>query len=98
MAPTTAVRLLVRRGPVFQRVASRPMGARQKSTKPNNGQPLADPEPKNITIPGSSWMWLEPVSKPFRAYGRAQARRPYVVQLLSTITVQHPATSMPLPY
>ncbi|KAF2498558.1 hypothetical protein BU16DRAFT_434815, partial [Lophium mytilinum] len=39
------------------------------------------------TIPGPSWVWLEPIATPFRAYGRAQQRRPYVTQLLSSLAI-----------
>ncbi|KAF4301329.1 Protein SYM1 [Botryosphaeria dothidea] len=91
MTLAAATRVVVRRRPVLQHVATRPAGARQKFTKAGDRQPLEkevpESEPKIISIPGPSWLWLEPVSRPFRAYSRAQARRPYVVQLLSTITI-----------
>jgi protein Mpv17 len=35
------------------------------------------------TIPGPSWLWLEP----FRAYGRVQQRRPYRTQLISSLVI-----------
>ncbi|KAF2083778.1 hypothetical protein K490DRAFT_20596, partial [Saccharata proteae CBS 121410] len=40
----------------------------------------------NIPVPGS-YAWLEPVARPFYAYGRAQARRPYLVQILSSLVI-----------
>lgn len=39
------------------------------------------------TIPGPSWLWLEPIYEPFRAYGRAQQRRPYRTQLISSLVI-----------
>ncbi|KAL1633373.1 hypothetical protein SLS56_003009 [Neofusicoccum ribis] len=64
MTPTAAARVFVRRGPVLQRVVSCPVGSRPKSTKANDEQPLEkspESEPKAITIPGPSWIWLEPL-------------------------------------
>ncbi|KAF2147217.1 uncharacterized protein K452DRAFT_217059 [Aplosporella prunicola CBS 121167] len=68
------------------------LGFRAKSTRPSN---VPNPTPGtsesesriNLTIPGPSWLWLEPVSRPFRAYSKAQARRPYMVQLMSTVII-----------
>lgn len=90
MTPTTSARALVRRGPVLSRAVGRPSGARHGCTKSKSGQAVEkspESEPTTVTVQGPSWVWLEPVGRPFRAYSRAQARRPYVVQLLSTITV-----------
>jgi protein Mpv17 len=39
------------------------------------------------TIPGPSWLWLEPIYEPFRAYGRVQQRKPYMTQLISSLVV-----------
>ncbi|KAF1839687.1 hypothetical protein BDW02DRAFT_539100 [Decorospora gaudefroyi] len=39
------------------------------------------------TIPGPSWLWLDPIVEPFRAYGRIQQRRPYVTQLVSSLVI-----------
>ena len=39
------------------------------------------------TIPGPSWAWIEPLTAPFRAYGRMQARSPLRTQLSSTLTI-----------
>ncbi|KAL6707404.1 hypothetical protein ACN47E_004183 [Coniothyrium glycines] len=39
------------------------------------------------TIPGPSWLWLEPIYEPFRAYGRVQQRRPYMTQLISSLVI-----------
>ncbi|KAK0645051.1 Protein SYM1 [Lasiodiplodia hormozganensis] len=90
MTPTTSARALVRRGPVLSRAVGRPSGARHGCTKSKSGQAVEKSpksEPTTVTVQGPSWVWLEPVGRPFRAYSRAQARRPYVVQLLSTITI-----------
>ncbi|KAL1629383.1 hypothetical protein SLS54_001132 [Diplodia seriata] len=90
MTPTISARVLLRRGPVFPRAVGRPTCVRRKYTKTKSGQSLEEPpesESKTVNIHGPSWSWLEPVGRPFRAYSRAQARRPYVVQLLSTITI-----------
>ena len=39
------------------------------------------------TISGPSWLWLQPVYEPFRAYGRAQQRRPYWTQFVSSLVI-----------
>lgn len=39
------------------------------------------------TIPGPSWLWLDPIVEPFRAYGRVQQRRPYMTQLVSSLII-----------
>lgn len=39
------------------------------------------------TIPGPSWLWLEPIYEPFRKYGRVQQRRPYMTQLISSLVI-----------
>ncbi|KAF2470522.1 uncharacterized protein BDR25DRAFT_303967 [Lindgomyces ingoldianus] len=39
------------------------------------------------TIPGPSWLWLEPIYTPFRAYGRVQQRRPYATQFVSALVI-----------
>lgn len=39
------------------------------------------------TIPGPSWLWLEPIYEPFRAYGRVQRRRPYMTQFISSLVI-----------
>ncbi|KAF2018288.1 hypothetical protein BU24DRAFT_322817, partial [Aaosphaeria arxii CBS 175.79] len=50
--------------------------------------PCAQAAPQTSkTIPGPTWLWLEPIYEPFRAYGRAQRRRPYMTQFLSSLTV-----------
>lgn len=54
---------------------------RCNATKPP--QPPATP----TTIPGPSWLWLEPVIEPFRAYGRVQQRKPYLTQLVSSLVI-----------
>ncbi|KAF4551465.1 Mpv17/PMP22-like protein 3 [Elsinoe fawcettii] len=52
---------------------------RSASTKP--------PPPPGRTIPGPSWAWIEPLAQPFRAYGRAQTRSPYITQLSSSLVI-----------
>lgn len=39
------------------------------------------------TIPGPSWLWLEPIYTPFRAYGRVQQRKPYMTQFVSSLVI-----------
>jgi protein Mpv17 len=39
------------------------------------------------SIPGPSWLWLDPIIKPFRAYGRIQQKRPYRTQLISSLVI-----------
>lgn len=45
------------------------------------------PEPAQQTIPGPSWLWLEPIYEPFRAYGRVQQRKPYMTQFISSLVI-----------
>lgn len=52
--------------------------------------PIAQKAPESAsTIPGPSWLWLEPIYEPFRAYGRAQQRKPYVTQLVSSLVIYY---------
>ena len=44
------------------------------------------PAPES-TIPGPTWLWLEPIYEPFRAYGRVQQRRPYLTQFISSLVI-----------
>lgn len=54
------------------------------STKP----PVAQKAPEvAATIPGPSWLWLDPIVEPFRAYGRVQRRRPYMTQFVSSLVI-----------
>jgi protein Mpv17 len=39
------------------------------------------------TIPGPAYFWLDSLSAPLRAYARAQYRRPYLTQLISTLVI-----------
>lgn len=57
---------------------------RCNATKPPVGQKAPD---SARSIPGPSWLWLEPVIEPFRAYGRVQQRRPYITQLVSSLII-----------
>jgi hypothetical protein len=51
-------------------------------------QPTAQAAPEAPkSIPGPSWLWLEPVYEPFRAYGRIQQRRPYWTQFISSLVI-----------
>lgn len=58
---------------------------RPKSTSTNSSTQPSDTTPK--TIPGPSWLWLEPIATPFRAYGRVQQRRPYATQFVSALVI-----------
>ena len=50
--------------------------------------PIAQQAPESTkTIPGPSWLWLEPIYEPFRAYGRVQQRRPYMTQFVSSLVI-----------
>lgn len=79
---TTCARITLKRS--VPRIPHPHIPKRPKSTS-TDPIPSSAPTPK--TIPGPSWLWLEPFSTPFRAYGRAQQRRPYVTQLLSTLMI-----------
>ncbi|KAF3004848.1 hypothetical protein E8E13_004869 [Curvularia kusanoi] len=57
---------------------------RFNATKPPVGQKAPE---SATTIPGPSWLWLEPVIEPFRAYGRVQQRKPYLTQLVSSLVI-----------
>jgi protein Mpv17 len=57
---------------------------RQHVSKSPIGQKA--PESAN-TIPGPSWLWLEPIYGPFRAYGRVQQRKPYMTQFISSLII-----------
>ena len=65
--------------------------ARSKAT-PDNHSPSSSPVkpsllPTYLSIPGPSWYWVQPLTYPFRAYGRAQQRSPYIVQITSSIVI-----------
>jgi protein Mpv17 len=50
--------------------------------------PIAQKAPETAsTIPGPSWLWLEPIYGPFRAYGRVQQRKPYMTQIISSLVI-----------
>lgn len=60
-----------------------------KTTKRWNATPPSGqkaPE-SSKSIPGPSWLWLEPIYEPFRAYGRVQQRRPYMTQFISSLVI-----------
>ncbi|KAJ4348399.1 uncharacterized protein N0V89_009773 [Didymosphaeria variabile] len=51
-------------------------------------KPVGQQAPESVTtIPGPSWLWLEPIYEPFRAYGRVQRRRPYMTQFVSSLVI-----------
>lgn len=58
---------------------------RHNSSAPKSNQPTSPP--KSHSIPGPSWAWIEPLAAPFRAYGRMQARSPYMTQLSSSLVI-----------
>jgi protein Mpv17 len=44
-------------------------------------------ESASKTIPGPAYFWLDSLSVPLRAFARAQEKRPYLTQFLSTLIV-----------
>ncbi|KAF1946725.1 hypothetical protein EJ02DRAFT_499904 [Clathrospora elynae] len=57
---------------------------RYNASKP----PSAQKAPESTqTIPGPSWLWLDPIYEPFRAYGRVQQRKPYMTQFVSSLVI-----------
>lgn len=59
-----------------------------KSDQPSGRSPGASaPDATSKTIPGPSWLWLEPLATPFRYYSRAQRRRPYWTQFFSALAI-----------
>jgi len=81
----------LRRQLTVQRTQLRQSTKRHNSSKPPT-EP-AQPPPKdapaqpNRSIPGAGWAWIEPLTVPFRAYGRMQHRSPLLTQLSSTLTI-----------
>ncbi|KAF2630105.1 hypothetical protein BU25DRAFT_489485 [Macroventuria anomochaeta] len=67
-----------------QRASPSHVVRRYNATKPPVGQRAPATA---TTIPGPSWLWLEPVIEPFRAYGRVQQRKPYMTQLVSSLVI-----------
>ncbi|KAI8939572.1 hypothetical protein NX059_003336 [Plenodomus lindquistii] len=57
-----------------------------QTTRCHTTKPPKVPEPSQ-TIPGPSWLWLEPIYEPFRAYGRVQQRKPYMTQFISSLVI-----------
>jgi hypothetical protein len=56
----------------------------------NSPRPSSSPlstSAAKTTIPGPTWVWLEPIYGPFRAYGRIQQRRPYMTQFVSALVI-----------
>lgn len=68
----------------LNRLQSARIGRRGNASKPPVGQKA--PESAQ-TIPGPSWLWLEPIYEPFRAYGRVQQRKPYMTQFISSLVI-----------
>ncbi|OCL04792.1 hypothetical protein AOQ84DRAFT_300154 [Glonium stellatum] len=77
-------RIILKRNIPHTHIPKRP---KSTSTTTTTTTPIPPPTPTPKTIPGPSWLWLEPFSTPFRAYGRAQQRRPYVTQFFSTLII-----------
>ena len=48
--------------------------------------PRVPDQSKTIPTP-TTWLWLEPVARPLRAYGRVQQRRPYTTQFVSALVI-----------
>lgn len=48
-----------------------------------NPQPLSPPPTSANSIPGPIWLWTEPLN----SYSRAHSRRPYTVQLISSLII-----------
>ncbi|KAJ8110888.1 hypothetical protein OPT61_g6384 [Boeremia exigua] len=102
MIPTAAAaaRATARRTPhTYPRTPNRPSG-NTTTAAPHASPPLVlrrahatkppaphTPSTPPTTIPGPSWLWLEPVIEPFRAYGRVQQRKPYATQLVSSLVI-----------
>ena len=64
----------------------------------NNPNPTLDtssiardssPEKQDLSIPGPAWLWttVQPLTVPFRAYGRASKSRPYITQFCSSLVI-----------
>ncbi|KAJ4365708.1 hypothetical protein N0V83_008328 [Neocucurbitaria cava] len=74
--------------PTFEYRPSRPSPShvtrRHNASKPPAGQRAPE---TTSTIPGPSWLWLEPIYEPFRAYGRVQQRKPYMTQFVSSLVI-----------
>lgn len=47
------------------------------------------PRPTTIAIPGPAWLWmpLKPLKYPLNAYNRAQSKRPYLTQFVSSLII-----------
>lgn len=77
---------------LFYRAAVRsrlrnPLQRRWQST--NNNKP-EDPIPVATTVPTTSvpfWLRLGPLTRATQAYGRAQRKRPWTVQLCTSLTI-----------
>ncbi|KAJ4313996.1 hypothetical protein N0V94_006680 [Neodidymelliopsis sp. IMI 364377] len=69
---------------VAQRASPSHVIRRHNASKSPVSQKVAE---QAATIPGPSWLWLDPVIEPFRAYGRVQQRRPYFTQLMSSLVI-----------
>jgi protein Mpv17 len=64
------------------------------SPRANDSLPPHTPPPNptksesaSKTIPGPAYFWIDSLSAPLRFYSRAQENRPYLTQLISTLTV-----------
>ena len=48
-----------------------------------------DEADRGLSIPGPTWLWttIQPLTAPFRLYGRAAKNRPYVTQVASSLVI-----------
>lgn len=85
MAGTLLYRALLRRQ---AQSLARPRQRRWQST---NNRPEPDPIPVHNSVPPPNaapfWMRLGPLTRATQAYGRAQRKRPWAVQLCTSLTI-----------
>lgn len=77
--------LLRMRMPPRPRPQPQPQQRRWQSNKPEDPIPVASTVPPPAAVP--FWMRLGPLTRATQAYGRAQRKRPWVVQLCTSLTI-----------
>ncbi|KAK7516147.1 Mpv17/PMP22 family protein [Phyllosticta citriasiana] len=86
-----AARLVLRRNITLRSHLRQSGGRRAKSTESETTgvqRERRDAASKpNITPAAPAWVWLEPAMRPLRSFERAQARRPLLVQLISSVCI-----------
>lgn len=91
---TAGARLCVRRS--FARARGQPAQRRAQSQKntPSESPSPADTQPSATTkatsyLAAPKWFapFVQPLTAPFRAYGRVQSRRPYITQFTSSLII-----------